>query len=107
MSEVVAPDPCGLAPADARRVCYGRDLGLTIDVADMVEVSGWDPSCVRVTEQWPSPGSHVNSTTVVVRIDVFDGGDEAGVREPRRPSPSPSSPGVAPDDESALEGDGH
>jgi hypothetical protein len=86
MSVVAAPDLCGLAPDDARRVCYAGDLGLTIDVADVVEVSGWDPSHVRVTEQWPSPGSRMNSTTVVVWIDIVDGGDEAGAREPRRPA---------------------
>jgi hypothetical protein len=106
MSEIRAPDLYGLSPDEARRVCYGRDLGLTVTVADMVEVRGCDPSRARVTEQWPSPGSRMDSTTVVVLIDVLDGGDEAGVREPRRPSPPLRSPGVPSRDESAAGRDG-
>jgi hypothetical protein len=98
MSEVRAPDLLGLSPDEARRACYLRDLGLTVTVADMVEVRGFDPDRVGVTEQWPSPGSRMDSRTVIVLIDILGGGDEAGVREPRRPSP----PLRSPDDDSAV-----
>jgi hypothetical protein len=106
MKEVGAPDLYGLGPDEATRVCYGQDLWLTIKVADMVEVSGWDPSRVRVTRQWPSPGSRMDANAVVVWVDIIDGGEEAGVREPRRPSPPLLAPGGA-RDESALGSDGH
>jgi hypothetical protein len=98
-----APDLYGLVPDQASRVCYSEDLGLTIIVGDMVEVNGWDSSRARVTEQWPSPGSRMDSRSVSVVIDIVEDGGEAGVREPRRPSPLLRSPGVAPDDAPALE----
>lgn len=98
MTEVEAPDLYGLSPDAARLVCYDRALGLTIRVADMVEVRGWDPSRVRVTEQRPTPGSRMDPEGVTVLVDIVEGGDEAGVREPRRPSPTLASPGVASDD---------
>jgi hypothetical protein len=94
MSDVRAPDLSGLSPDDAWRVCYLQDLGLTVRVADMVEVSGLDPSRARVTKQWPSPGSRMDATSVTVLIDIVEGGGEAGVREPRRPSPPLRSPGA-------------
>ena len=101
MDEVTAPDLYGLVPDDAARLCYEQDLAVAINVADMVEVRGWDPARVRVTEQWPSPGSRMDSKTVVVLVDIVDGGDDAGVRESQRPSPSLGAPGIAPDEESA------
>ncbi len=101
MDEVTAPDLLGLMRDKARLVCYEQDLAVAIRVADMVEVRGWDPARVRVAQQWPPPGSRVESRTIVVLVDIVDGGDEAGVREPRRPSPPPRAPGIAPDDESA------
>ena len=100
MDEVTAPDLYGLVPDDAARLCYEQDLAVAINVADMVEVRGWDPARVRVTKQWPSPGSRMESKTVIVRVDIVDGGDVAGVREPRRPSPPLRSPGVPADDQS-------
>jgi hypothetical protein len=106
VGEARAPDLCGLSPDEARRVCYARDLGLTVTVADMVEVRGFDASSVRVTEQWPSPGSRMDSKGVIVLIDILEGGDEAGVREPRRPSPLLRSPGAQRHDESAAGRDG-
>jgi hypothetical protein len=48
---------------------------------------------VRVTQQWPSPGSRMDSRSVSVVIDIVEDGGEAGVREPRRPSPPMRSPG--------------
>jgi hypothetical protein len=102
VDEVTAPDLYGLVPDDAARACYEQDLAVAVDVADMVEVRGWDPARVRVTAQWPSPGSRMDGTTVVVLVDIVDGGDDAGVREPRRPSPPLRAPGIAPDDESAA-----
>ena len=101
MDEITAPDLYGLVPDDAARVCYEQDLTVTINVADTVEVRGWDPARVRVTEQWPSPGSRMDDTSVVVLVDIVDGGDDAGAREPRRPSPRLRSAGIATDDESA------
>jgi len=101
--EVRAPDLYGLVPDEASRVCYGEDLGLTVIVSDMVEVCGWDSSRVRVTKQWPSPGSRMDSRSVTVCVDILDGGDAAGVREPRRPCPPLPSLGVAP----ALGSDDH
>lgn len=106
MTEVEAPDLRGLGPEDARLVCYGRDLSLTIIVGDMVEVCGFDSSRVRVAKQQPSPGSRMDSSSVVVWVDIVDDGPEVGVREPRRPSPSLRSPGVARDDDSAPGSDG-
>ena len=103
MSEARAPDLYGLAPEEASRVCYWEALGLTFIVGDMVEVNGWDSSRVRVTKQWPSAGSRMDSRSVSVFIDIVEGGGEAGVREPRRPSPPLRSPGVALDDAPALE----
>ena len=97
VSEVRAPNLYGLSPDEARLVCYDRALGLTIRVADMVEVRGWDPSRVRVTEQWPIPGSRMDSEGVTVLVDIVEGGDEAGVREPRRPSPTGPSGAPSPD----------
>ena len=102
VDDVTAPDLLGLRPDDARLVCYEQDLAVAIEVADTVEVLGWDPARVRVTEQWPTPGSRVDSRNVVVLVDIVDGGDDAGVREPRRPSPPLRAPGIAPDDESAA-----
>jgi hypothetical protein len=107
MSEVRAPDLCGLAPDEAHRVCYGEDLWLTVIVSDMVEVSGWDSSRVRVAKQWPSPGGQMDSRSVTVCVDILDGGDEAGVREPRRPSPVLRAPAVEPGDAPTLGVDDH
>jgi hypothetical protein len=103
MSEARAPDLYGLAPDEASRVCYLEALGLTIIVGDMVEVNGWDSSRVRVTQQWPRPGSRMDSRSLSVYIDIVGGGGEAGVREPRRPSPPLRSPGVALDDRATSE----
>lgn len=103
MSEATAPDLYGLAPDEASRVCYSEAVGLTIIVGDMVEVNGWDSSRVRVTKQWPSPGSRMDSRSVSVYIDIVGGGGEAGVREPRRPSPPLRSPGAGLDDASMFE----
>jgi hypothetical protein len=74
VDEVTAPDLYGLVPDDAARACYEQDLAVAVDVADMVEVRGWDPARVRVTAQWPSPGSRMDGTTVVVLVDIVDGG---------------------------------
>jgi len=41
MSEVEAPDLHGPSPDEAGLACYDRAVGLTIRVADMVEVLGW------------------------------------------------------------------
>jgi hypothetical protein len=103
MSNARAPDLYGLAPEEASWVCYSEALGLTIIVGDMVEVNGWDSSRVRVTKQWPSPGTRMDSRSVSVLIDIVEGGGEAGVREPRRPYPPLRSPGVAFDDAPAPE----
>ncbi len=106
VDEVTAPDLHGLGPDDARLVCYEQDLAVAIKLADMVEVRGWDPARVRVAQQWPTPGSHLDSRTVVL-VDIVDGGDDAGVREPRRPSRPLRAPGTAPDNEAAHGSNGY
>ncbi|MGY1714484.1 hypothetical protein ACI78R_08510 [Geodermatophilus sp. SYSU D01106] len=98
MNERKAPHLDGLTPDDAARVCSERGLELTIDNAHMIEVWEWDPSRVRVTEQSPTPGSRMASRVVSVWVEVLGGGDETGVREPRRPPPPSSAPGSGFDD---------
>ncbi len=101
MDEVTAPDLRGLRPDDARLVCYERDLALSIIVDDLVEVIGLDSSRACITKQQPSPGSRVRADSVIAWLGIVNDGPGTGVREPRRPSPSPRSLAVARDDGSA------
>ncbi len=101
MDEVTAPDLRGLGQEDARLACYERALALSIIVDDLVEVGGLDSSRACITEQQPSPGSRMSADTVIAWLGIVNDGPEVGVREPRRPPPSPRSPAVAGDDGSA------
>ncbi len=101
MDEVTAPDLRGLRPDDARLVCYERDLALSIIVDDLVEVVGLDSLRACITTQQPSPGSPMSANRVIAWLGIVNDGPEVGVREPRRPPPSPRSPAVARDDGSA------
>ncbi len=98
MDEVTAPDLRGLGPNDAWLACYARDLALSIIVDDSVEIVGHDSSRACITKQQPSPGSRMSANSVVAWLGIVDDGPEVGVREPRRPPPSPRSPAVAGDD---------
>ena len=79
MSDATAPDVLGLHPDDAARVCLGRDLELSVENAGDIMWWGWDQPCAQVAEQWPAPGSNMNSKTLVVRVRFIGGTGAAGV----------------------------
>ncbi len=101
MDEVTAPDLRGLGQEDARLACYERALALSIIVDDLVEVVGLDSLRACITTQQPSPGSPMSANRVIAWLGIVNDGPEVGVREPRRPPPSPRSPAGARDDGSA------
>jgi beta-lactam-binding protein with PASTA domain len=83
--QVVTPDVVGMVVDDARRVAQAAGVVLAQPDPDGPPLGAltWQlPVCV--TSQNPTPGTVLNRWESVV---VTWNSDEAGVREPRRPTP--------------------
>jgi hypothetical protein len=90
VAEVDVPDLVGMVVADAVEV--GRERGVVVtssslDGPPLAELT-W-PGVWLVESQVPSAGSAVTRGSVVQITFVRGGGDAAGDREPRLPSPDP------------------
>lgn len=84
---VVVPDVVGMTFADARRRLAGSGLvGLAVDADDLpLEMLDWGDAVV--TDQSPEAGAKVEQGALVHLWT--SGGGGSGVREPRRPRPTP------------------
>jgi hypothetical protein len=83
----LAPNLIGQHPHDAARHCFERGLELEVENAEWFSSYWGQGQPWHVTSQLPGPGERMTSTTVVARLGLRERPDEAGVREPRRPSP--------------------
>lgn len=101
--QVITPDVVGMAVDDARRIAHAAGVVLAQPDPDGPPLSAltWQLP-VFVTSQEPPPGTVLNRWESVV---VTWTPDEAGVREPRRPTPRSMSDASEPADrEIGLEG---
>jgi hypothetical protein len=88
-SKVVVPNVVGMSYDDARHALLRAGLAPSTDPdAPPLAALGW-PNVV-VVDQAPEAGAKVPARTQVM-LWVERGGGSAGVREPRRPDPSPKS----------------
>ncbi len=89
-SSVVVPDVVGMLWDDARQVLHEAGLvGVSPDPdGPPLAAMGW-PNVV-VTDQSPESGARVPAGSPVT-LWLEPGGGSAGVREPRRPKPSPKT----------------
>jgi PASTA domain len=85
---VVVPNVVGMSGDDARRVLHEKGLvGVGSDPdGPSLPSSAWPDGVV--TDQSPESGANVPAGSPV-RLWMEPGGGSAGVREPRRPKPSP------------------
>jgi len=87
---VVVPDLIGMVVADAREA--GHEAGVVVTAHDLdgppLAALTW-PDLWLVATQDPPPGDLVGRRSVVRVTFRRSGGEEAGVREPRLPSPDP------------------
>ena len=86
---VAVPDVVGLASADALAILTGAGLEAVSATPDIGLLGGLeDLRPTVVVRQYPDPGTRI-ATASTVRLWLERGDGEAGVREPRRPSPPP------------------
>ena len=89
-SKVIVPNVVGRRWDDARATLLEKGLVAVGDPDALpLEVSAWHDSVV--TDQSPESGARVPAGSTVRLWIGRSGGGSAGVREPRRPSPSPLS----------------
>ncbi|MGN6608007.1 MAG: PASTA domain-containing protein [Jatrophihabitans sp.] len=82
----VVPDLVGLSYADAFDILLAAGLAPTPADKDQPPIEPAERGAFRVVRQYPDSGTKVPAGSVV-RLWLERGGGEAGVREPRRPTP--------------------
>ena len=90
--KIVVPNVVGLTFAEARDVLLDAKLAGVMADEDGTPLSSHGWSAAIVVDQVPEAGAKVPALTrVQLWVEQSGGGGSAGVREPRRPSPTPKS----------------